>query len=236
MAQIRVNLNNQMHNFYTSEIIVLPKKITSLNEEPELLVQSIKEVISDYLSKKENFDNKTNVSYFNLEYLNFPIEEIRRMQTEAEYSATFSGQGNRVFVLLNFDTASDAAANAALKIIEESPANTLILLLVSKKDKVLETIASRCHFVRLEDLEENSKTNNPVSFSWPKNYSQASELALANKDRLKASNLLEELLRIPGLEAKQKQALLQAYQDLERNQNVQLVLENCFFSLVSLES
>ena len=58
MAQIRVNLNNQMHNFYTSEIIVLPKKITSLNEEPELLVQSIKEVISDYLSKKENFDNK----------------------------------------------------------------------------------------------------------------------------------------------------------------------------------
>jgi DNA polymerase III delta prime subunit len=238
MAQINPNLNNQMQNFYTSEIIVLPKKINSFefDEKLEERIILIKEMIDDYLLSKKDFSSIKNLSFFNLEYANFPIEEVRRMQTEAEYSASFSGQDQRAFILLNFDSASIPAQNAALKIIEESPKNTLILLLVSRKEKILETITSRCLIVQMENDQVQKSENALINFSWPKNYAQVIELAQENKDRAKAIDLVEKLLEDKSLLTKKKQALLKSYQDLRNNQNVQLVLENCFFSLVSLES
>jgi DNA polymerase III gamma/tau subunit len=230
-----------MQDFYTSEILVLPKEINSLRFEEQLeeKISFVKDLLANYLSNKKGF-SLSRTSFFNLDYENFPIEEVRRMQTEAEYSPSFNGQEKRVFALLNFDSAATAAQNAALKIIEESPRDTLILLLVSKKEKVLETISSRCLTVQLPSLrtaaELTSQSSILDNFTWPQNYSQAIDLAQANKDRSKALNLVEELLNQKSLTLAQKQALLGAYQDLERNQNVLLVLENCFFSLVSLES
>jgi len=230
----------QVQDFFTSEILVLPKKTNSLElqEKPEDRLVFIKELLDNYLSSKKEFASTKNLSFFNQEYINFPIEEVRKMQVEAEYSPSFSGRGNRVFALFNFDTASIAAQNAALKIIEESPRNTLILLLVNKKERVLGTITSRCLTVQLEEKKEKIDAQKQIEedFVWPKNYSQVIELAQENKDRSKAINLIEQLLEKKNLQTKQKQALLRAYQDLIANQNVQLVLENCFFSLVHLES
>jgi len=241
MAQISLELNNQMKKFYTSEILVLPKEIDFFDQEEKFLVA--KKIVDHYLLNKKNFASNKNLVYFNQDYANFPIEEIRRMQTEAEYSASFSGQEKRAFILFNFDSATSAAQNAALKIIEESPAETLILLLISKKEKILETITSRCLIIQIDEgeLKEIKITTKKLenNFSWPKNYSQAIELAEQNKDRIEAMNLIESLLKKETLETKAKnqakQILLRAYQDLNRNQNVQLTLENCFFSLVSLE-
>jgi DNA polymerase III delta prime subunit len=234
-----------MHNFYTSEILVLPKKVSALNSIDQLEEKNclIKTIIDNYLLNEKHFPSTKNIVFFNTEYTSFPIEEVRNVQIEAGYSSSFSGQEPRVFILLNFDSASDAAQNAALKIIEESPQNTLILLLVTKKDKILETITSRCQSVQLEPILQSKEDKRPQktintleNFIWPKNYSQAVDLAQQNKDRACALDLIEELLKIKDLKIKQKQALLRTYQDLNRNQNVQLVLENCFFSLVSLES
>jgi hypothetical protein len=61
--------------------------------------------------------------FFNIEYANFPIEEVRRMQIEAEIALIFGQE--KESCLFNFDTASIPAQNAALKIIEESPMDTL---------------------------------------------------------------------------------------------------------------
>ena len=230
-----------MQDFYTSEILILPKEINSLRFEDqlELKITHIKKILENYLSSKEGF-SLSKVSFFNIEYANFPIEEVRRMQAEAEYSPSFSGQEKRVFALLNFDSATTPAQNAALKIIEESPRDTLIILLVGKKEKILETISSRCLTVRLPALETteeqvNQSANILKDFSWPQTCSQAIDLAQANKDRIKALSLIEELLNEKSLSLAQKQNLLVAYQDLERNQNVLLVLEKCFFSLVDLD-
>jgi len=221
-----------MSNFYTSEILVLPKNLEFLEIEEQLI--ELKKIVSDYLIKQKGFHHLKNISFFNQELANFPIEETRRMQTEAGYSASLSGQENRVFVLLNFDSASTAAQNAALKIIEESPVKTLILLLCFKIEKILETIHSRCIIIQLD--QENQIENTQLSFVWPINYSQAISLAEQHKDRSKAINLIEQLLKKPELKRQKKQVLLQSYQDLNNNQNVQLTLENCFFTLVSLES
>lgn len=229
----------QVQKFFTSEILVLPKKANSLEfeEKIEEKIVFIKKILDDYLTTKADFALSKNLTFFNLEYANFPIEEVRKMQVEAEYSSSFSGKDRRVFVLLNFDSATAPAQNAALKIIEESPKDTLILLLVSNKERILETIASRCLVVNLELKEKPQESAlEETNFVWPKNHSHAIDLALEYKDRAKATHLIEELLRNKSLILKKKQILLQSYQDLRRNQNVQLVLENCFFSLVSLES
>lgn len=232
MAQIDLELNNQMHNFYTSEILVLPRELEFLETEEKLV--AIKQIIADYLIKNKKITKLKNLSFFNQELANFPIEEVRRMQTEAGYSASLSGQEDRIFALLDFDSASTAAQNAALKIIEESPPQTLILILCFKVEKILETIISRCISVQLN--EKNQPKIAEQDFTWPKNYSQAILLTEQYKDRLKAINLIEQLLKKPELKHQKKQVLLQCHQDLNNNQNTQLALEKCFFTLVSLES
>lgn len=225
-----------MSNFYTSEILLLPKKIEFLDTAEKL--SSLQKIVYDYLAQQKKFSNLQNISFFNQELINFPIEEIRRMQVEAGYSASLNGQEDRALVLLNFDSASSAAQNAALKIIEESPSQTLILILVFKIEKILETILSRCLLISLDHEKANAEVDDletTDNFSWPKNYAQAITLAETYKDRFKALQLVENLLKTKQLNSHKKQVLLQAYQDLNHNQNTQLTLENCFFSLVHLE-
>lgn len=225
-----------MHNFYTSELLILPKNLEFLETQEKLV--KLKTIINHHLISKKTLTTLKNISFFNQDLANFPIEEIRRMQTEAGYSASLNGQEDRVFVLFNFDSASIAAQNAALKIIEESPASTLVLLLCFKVEKILETIISRCIVTRLDELEKDSAKNiknRHQTFNWPQNYSQAIALAEQNKDRQKATELVEQLIKDPELNYQQKRILLRSYQALNNNQNVQLTLEDCFFSLVSLE-
>lgn len=220
-----------MPTFFTSEILLLPK---ALNSEESL--DEIKELVKNYLQQKPDFNSDQNLLFFNQEYANFPIEEVRNIQAEAQYSASFSGPAKRAFILCNFDSAGDPAQNAALKIIEESPQDTLILLLVSQKEKLLETITSRCLTVSLEDkvVQTEKSVEETEAINWPTDYAQAITLSEKYKDRIQAQQLLSNLLTKTTTSAKQKQIILQAYQDLSRNQNVQLVLENCFFNLVSL--
>ena len=224
-----------MSNFYTSEILVLPKNLEFLETEEKLV--ELKKIVGNYLAKHQKLNTLKNISFFNQELINFPIEEIRRMQTEAGYSASLSGQEDRALVLLNFDSASIPAQNATLKIIEESPTKTLVLLLCFKIEKILETIVSRCIVIQLNNQKQliNAENINQV-FSWPKTYSDTISLVEQYKDRSKAINLIEQLIKIPKLMHQKKQVLLRTYQALNNNQNTQLTLENCFFSLVRLES
>lgn len=225
-----------MSTFFTSEILLLPKALNSKES-----LETIKNLVKKHLEQKPEFRAEQNVIFFNKEYANFPIEEVRNIQAEAQYSTSFSGTGKRAFVLCNFDSASIEAQNAALKIVEESPKDTLILLLVSQKEKLLETIASRCLTVSLDNLTDNNylENNSPEEseeINWPNNYAQAITLSEKYKDRKQAQDLISNLLNLDTKSVQQKQILLQAYQDLNRNQNVQLVLENCFFNLVDLEN
>lgn len=223
-----------MSTFFTSEILVLPKRLNSQGS-----LEVIKKLIKEYLQTKPDFQSLENLIFFNQEHANFPIEEVRNIQAEAQYSPSFSGPSKRAFILCNFDSASVEAQNAALKIIEESPKDTLILLLLSQKEKLLETIVSRCRIVSLLDkakAEIEQQEEQSIKITWPKTYSDAITLGEAYKDRSQAQQILSSLIALNNISSKQKQLILQAYQDLSRNQNVQLVLENCFFNLVDLEN
>jgi DNA polymerase-3 subunit delta' len=58
----------------------------------------------------------------------------------------------RVFVIESVDSMNDQAANRMLKILEEPPSFTHLLLLTDRREDVLPTIASRCQSVRFDPL------------------------------------------------------------------------------------
>jgi DNA polymerase-3 subunit delta' len=75
-------------------------------------------------------------------HLNIPIESIRELKKEAAY-APFEAK-KRVFIISGIEFFSREAANSFLKLLEEPPANLLIILISNDYNSVLDTIRSRC--------------------------------------------------------------------------------------------
>jgi len=74
------------------------------------------------------------------------IDEIRFLKARA-YETPLIG-GKKVFLIKNIENLSRDAAPAMLKILEEPPANTIILAETAKKNAVLATIKSRFSEIR----------------------------------------------------------------------------------------
>ena len=77
------------------------------------------------------------------------IEEVRELKTELVHRPTSSSEVARIAIIYKCDGASTEAQNALLKLLEEPPTKTLIVIHVEKKSHVLETIISRCHYIPL---------------------------------------------------------------------------------------
>jgi DNA polymerase-3 subunit delta' len=62
--------------------------------------------------------------------------------------------GRKVFVIREADRLNPAAADVLLKVLEEPPADAVILLLSARPDELPETVISRCHVVAFRPLPE----------------------------------------------------------------------------------
>lgn len=80
------------------------------------------------------------------------VEDARRVAGFLHKTA--SGSGWRVVVIDSVDEMNRNAANAILKILEEPPANALLLLVSHSPGRLLPTIRSRCRLLRLSPLGE----------------------------------------------------------------------------------
>lgn len=72
------------------------------------------------------------------------IRELRRVLVLRPYQGRY-----RVAMLLRFQEANDAAANALLKTLEEAPAYAVLILTAESSEGLLPTIVSRCEVLRL---------------------------------------------------------------------------------------
>ena len=81
------------------------------------------------------------------------VDEIRKINSFL--SLTSAEGGWRVIVIDSLDDLNLNSANALLKILEEPPANTLILLVCHNLMSILETIKSRCRHIKLKLLEKD---------------------------------------------------------------------------------
>lgn len=217
-----------MSKFYISEILYLAK-FTEINRDNDAKLADIQELVLKHLQNKELQASikKEQILWYNTQLANFKIELVREIIRETQY-ANWDKQGLRVIVLLNFTSASLAAQNALLKLIEEPPANTLIILPVISDNRLLSTISSRCNYCQI-DSQHSQKKAKIEETSWPNEPTAIFPLIEQHKDREAAKELIQNLLR-QKLSYRQKKALSRAYLDLEANANVRLTLEHCFLT------
>ncbi|GAB4417242.1 MAG: DNA polymerase III subunit delta' [Anaerolineales bacterium] len=72
------------------------------------------------------------------------VREMRRTVVLKPYQSKY-----RVAVFLRFQEASEGAANALLKTLEEAPAHAILILTADTPEQLLPTITSRCEILRL---------------------------------------------------------------------------------------
>ncbi len=79
------------------------------------------------------------------------VDDIRRLNRFFGLSATDGGR--RVVIVDTADEMNPSAANALLKMLEEPPARTTLLLISHQPSRLLPTIRSRCRTLRLNPLD-----------------------------------------------------------------------------------
>jgi DNA polymerase-3 subunit delta' len=76
------------------------------------------------------------------------VREVRRALALKPYQARY-----RVALFLRFQEASEGAANALLKTLEEAPGYAVLILTADSPEGLLPTITSRCEVLRLRPLQ-----------------------------------------------------------------------------------
>ncbi len=78
------------------------------------------------------------------------VDDVRRLKSFFTLSSTDGGR--RVVIVDDADLMNPNAANALLKLLEEPPANTVLLLISHQPSGLLPTIRSRCRVLRCTSL------------------------------------------------------------------------------------
>ncbi len=79
------------------------------------------------------------------------VERIRKVTQFLKHTA--SGSGARIAVVDAADDMNRNSANALLKVLEEPPKNTLLLLIAHSPGRLLPTIRSRCRMITLRPVD-----------------------------------------------------------------------------------
>ncbi len=77
------------------------------------------------------------------------IRELKRKMQLKAFEATF-----KVVIIWNAEKVNREASNAMLKLLEEPPVNTVMIMTVSDTNQLLTTINSRCQRVRLQRIPD----------------------------------------------------------------------------------
>lgn len=90
------------------------------------------------------------------------VEQMRAIEHEANYRP-FEGTA-RFFLIDDAEKLNDASANALLKVLEEPPHTSYLILLTSRPAMLLPTIRSRCQMIRFapiapEEIEKHLVAN-----------------------------------------------------------------------------
>ena len=121
-----------------------------------------------------------------------PIINVKDAAYMSEMLSLTSQQGGyRVFIILHAETINEQAANKILKILEEPPTKTVIILITEMPERLLTTITSRTQtteFPALKDIE--------IQQALVQHHGMAEEMALtiarsANGSYTQAVNLIQ---------------------------------------------
>jgi DNA polymerase-3 subunit delta' len=86
------------------------------------------------------------------EKLSLGIERVRSLHAELSLRA-FSASGTRVIIVDAAESLTLDAQNALLKLIEEPPPSTIIILIAERLERLLATVQSRCQLIFFPRLD-----------------------------------------------------------------------------------
>jgi hypothetical protein len=126
--------------------------------------------------KKVLHNNNVDVCFFPRDSKQMNVKEIEEFE-DLVYSAPYEAN-QHVFVLKNANLIDKNTQNKLLKILEEPPANTYIILLASEEYNILPTIKSRARIVRVPKMDAgeiesvlNESVNNSIATATALSYS-----------------------------------------------------------------
>ena len=98
-------------------------------------------------------DRHPNVFVVEPEGRDIHVETVRNEVRHPAYR-TAPEPGRKVFMIREADRLNPAAADVLLKVLEEPPADAVLVLLSARPDELPETVVSRCHVVTFLPLPE----------------------------------------------------------------------------------
>ena len=99
--------------------------------------------------KKVDAGAHADITYIQKSKNKYTVDDVRPLMSDA-YQKAFEG-GKKIFFLSGCESMEDIVQNKLLKILEEPPANTVIILSTASLSNMLPTILSRCTVVRLDE-------------------------------------------------------------------------------------
>jgi DNA polymerase-3 subunit delta' len=110
------------------------------------------------------------------------LDAVNLKPTESQY---------KVAIIVAADRMNEEAANAFLKTLEEPPPRSVLILLTTEPDRLLETILSRC--LRLNFAGEGPQQLAPAQMEWLATFSEMA--AVGQKSLLGRYRLMDVLLK-----------------------------------------
>lgn len=232
--------------------ILITSKNKNLREQKALEICNTKKINSLDITYYNRENNKKDIKTSNL---SIGIEEIKNLQKNIFYKPIKSIY--KASIIQDSQHLTTEAQNALLKILEEPPNNTLIILTADSKELLLPTVLSRCHIIDIPsvvnyDTEKHKEIseqvenliNNDIRYCLylAEKKSGSKEEALAWLEDV-IIILRKKLLASVGKGSEQEKQLLThylkmlhiAYQTIKStNINLRMTLENVFLSIRTL--
>ncbi len=146
--------------------------------------QTKTETITDLLKQKA----KNPYSSIDIEgHRNIPIEKIREFKNEAKYAPNEAKM--RFFIIDCCEYFSREAANSFLKLLEEPPADLMIILITNDRNALLDTIRSRCQPVFFPAFNEE-QIQAIVNKYQPVNFDLLPVIKIAQNNLIKVFTLI----------------------------------------------
>ncbi len=170
------------------------------------------------------------------------VRQLRKGLALAPHSSPW-----KVAVISPAEKMTIEAQNALLKILEEPPSRSVIILVAEDEDRLLPTIISRCQRVQfkaqIEDIgrQQDKLPEDLLGGQWSieKRFKWANELAKGEDLPILLDGWLMQVREKSVLEPEEhkwialSQAIMQAKRKLESNVNTRLILENLLLNFES---
>ena len=120
------------------------------------------------------------------------VDAVRKGLQVFQLSAAFGGW--RIAIVDSAEDLNRSSANALLKMVEEPPQRSLILIVSHRPGQVLPTIRSRCRRLRLDPLSEDEIVRAAIGLGPP--WSEAGREAIAAAAKRANGSVREALVRL----------------------------------------